>query len=202
LSLKLRAAGWLAGEGAFIRLLDDVESQTLGALDALLEKRAPGTVMGPGLRTGAMGATLAERRAAMTIAQNARVRALVKALGRDEAVRAGREALYPVGVTMGADAREQLGVGDSADDLERAARLLYRALGIDFTLERRADGTMTMHVHRCALAGHYSEEACRILSAADEGVVAGLSPGYKMRFEQRMTAGPAECLALISEAGR
>jgi hypothetical protein len=202
LSLKLRVATWLAGEGAFVRLLDEVESQTLAALDALLRERAPGAAIGPAVRTAASRRTLAERRAAMTIAQNERVRALVEALGRDEAIRAGREALFPAGVRLGTGAREQLGVGDTDGDLERAARLLYKALGIDFTLEHRADGTMTMHVHRCALAGHYMPEACEILSAADEGVVAGLSPKHSMRFEERMTTGNAECRARITEAGK
>jgi len=205
MSLKLRLASMWTPEGTLASMLDRVERTTLAALDALVGKHAPGMAAGlkgpsgwngAGVRTGG---GLGQRRTAMASAQNARVKALVEALGRDRAVEAGREALFPVGKRLGAEARDELGVGDGPDDLERAARILYRALGIDFTLERGADGSMALRVHRCALAGHYSTEACEILSAADEGVVAGLNPRYSMRFEQRMTAGPAECLACIRE---
>jgi hypothetical protein len=138
----------------------------------------------------------------MAAAHNARVNALVEALGRERAVREGREALFPVGVMLGKEAKKRLGVGDGPDDLERAARILYRALGIEFTLEKRPDGAMMMRVHRCALAGHYTPEACEVLSAADEGVVSGLNPKLAMRFVQRMTGGSAVCIACIREVGK
>lgn len=202
MSLKLRLASLRTPERALVEMLDRVATGTISALDSALEKHSPGA---PGAWRGAEktpGGGLEGRRAAMASAQNARVRALVGALGRDKAIREGRAALFPVGVMLGKEARGRLGVGDGPGDLERAARILYRALGCDFSLDRHADGTMTLRVNRCALAGHYSAEACEILSAADEGVVAGLNPRYSMRFEQRMTAGSAECLARIREEGK
>jgi hypothetical protein len=202
MSLKLRLASVWTTEGDLVKMLDRVAQSTLAALDALLEKHAPGKLAelkGAGVHGGR---SLEQRRAAMAAAQNERVKALAEALGRDRAVEVGREALFPVGKRLGEEARVELSVGDGPGDLERAARVLYRALGIHFTLEDGKDGAMVMRVDRCALSHHYPEEACLILGAADEGVVAGLSPGYKMRFEQRMSAGPAECLALITEAGK
>ncbi len=199
MSLKLRLSSVWTPAGALLSMLDRVERATTAALDALVAKHAPGKVAGLKGSGAGSGGGLEQRRAAMASAHNARVAALVESLGRDRAIEAGREALFPVGKLLGEEARERLGVGDGPDDLERAARTLYRALGIDFSLERREGGTMLMRVHRCALSHQYTEEACLILSAADEGVVAGLNPKYAMRFEQRMTAGPAECLACIRE---
>ena len=202
MSMKLwLASRWLTGN-ALLSVIIDVERRTVGALDALLEKCSPEALAGLRRADAAPGRTVERRRASMAAAQNGRVRALVAALGRKEAVRAGREAMFPVGVELGKEARKRLGVGLGAEDLEVAATALYRALGIDFTLEKHADGTMMMRVHRCALRGYYTDDACEILSAADEGVVAGLNPKYSMRFEQRMTGGSVECLARITEAGK
>ena len=200
MSLRLRLASRWGRGNALLGALERVETLTIGALDALLENRAPAALAGLRGAPGTPAGTLEERRAAMAAAQNARVKALVEELGREEAVRIGREALFPVGVTLGREARKRLDVGDGAEELGRAAAILYRTLGIDFTLEAQEGGGMMMRVHRCALADRYSEEACEILSAADEGVVAGLSPKFRMRFEQRMTGGRSCCLARIWEA--
>ena len=199
MSLKLWLASAWTPQGALLSMLDRVERATTAALDALVAKHAPGKVAGLKGAVAGTGGGLGQRRSAMASAHKARVKALVEALGRDRAVEAGREALFPVGKRLGEEARSELSVGDGPDDLERAARILYRALGIDFTLERPGGGTMVMKVHRCALAAGYSAEACEILSAADEGVVAGLNPRYAMRFEERMTSGRAECRARITE---
>ena len=201
MSLRLKAAALWTPERAMRRMLDTVDAATTAALDDLLRRcgatPSPAPAGGGGRAAGGMGAA----RAAMAAGHDARVRALVDAVGRDQAVELGRQALRPVGVRLGQEAREELSVGDGPRELEMAARVLYRALGIHFELGRGPDGTMLMRVDRCALARHYSEEACLILSAADEGVVAGLSPGSSMLFEQRMTGGCETCLARITGAG-
>jgi hypothetical protein len=212
MSLRLALVSWWTPKRVLAEMLGRVEESTVAALDCLLEKRAPAALAairaaerapegGLPARRAAMAPAggLPVRRAAMASAHNVRIRALVAALGRENAISEGREALFPVGVMLGKEARGRLGTVDSPRDLERAARVLYKALGIDFTLEKLADGGMMMRVHRCALAGYYKAESCAILSAADEGVVRGLNPKLMMRFEQRMTDGPAECLARIGE---
>ena len=202
MSLTLWLASRWTPPGVLREMLGRVAVGTIHALDGLLEKHSPGALAGIRRLERPHGSGLESSRAWMASAHNARVKALVEALGKDKAVKEGREALHSVGLVLGDNARARLGVGDGPEHLEAAARVLYRALGIDFTLEKLESGSMLMRVHRCALAAGYSAEACQILSAADEGVVAGLNPKYSMRFEQRMTGGSVECLARITEAGK
>ena len=199
MSLRLRAAALWMPERSMLRMVERVDGATTAALDDLIRgcgARPPLLASGTGGGIGGLEAA----RATMASGHDARVRALVEAVGRDRAVELGRQALHQVGVALGTEAREGLSVGDGPRELEMAARVLYGALGIHFELERRDDGTMLMRVDRCALSHHYSEEACLVLSAADEGVVAGLSPGSSMLFDQRMTSGCGTCVARIREA--
>lgn len=202
MSLRLALASRWTPHRTLVQMLDKVAMSTTAALDSLLERHSPGALDAIRKAEKAPGGDIEARRAAMASAHNARVEALVAALGREKAILSGREALFPVGVMLGREARERLGVGDSFEDLERAARVLYRALGISFTIERQRDGSMLMRVHRCALAEHYSAQACEVLSAGDEGVVRGLDPRRSMRFDKRMTCGHPVCLALITEEER
>lgn len=195
MSLKLRAASKWVPEKVLLRELARVAEVTIAALDNLLEEHAPGTPEDLRGRDPPMAGSLDQRRAAMAAAHNARVDALVDALGREEAVRVGRSAMAPVGERLGREARERLSVGDGLDDLLRAARVLYRVLGISFVVEETPGGGTWMRVDRCALAEHYTEYACLVLSAADEGVVRGLNPRVTMTFRERITAGRSECLA-------
>ncbi|NIP35171.1 MAG: hypothetical protein GWN39_09460, partial [Thermoplasmata archaeon] len=43
----------------------------------------------------------------------------------------------------------------------------------------------------------YEGVTCRLMSAADEGMIRGLNPRAKMEFRHRMTEGMEECLADI-----
>ncbi len=126
------------------------------------------------------------------------VEKLVATLGHEEAVKLGREALFSVGQNLGRQTRAKLGVGDSPADLTKAAKILYRILGIDFTLQWQ-DGThATAVINRCALAEQYSALTCEVLSATDEGVIRGLQPNVEMHFEQYLTGGCKNCIAKIT----
>jgi hypothetical protein len=201
LSLKLRLAALWTPPRTLRRMLDGVDVATTAALDGLLDKHV-GRPAIKGTKELSAARSIEDARAAMASGHNERVKALVDAVGRDRAVEIGREALYPVGVMLGRRAKEELSVGEGRRELELAARVLYRALGIHFVLETQNDATMQMRVDRCALSSHYSEEACLVLSAADEGVVAGLNTKLSMRFEKRMTGGSQFCVACIREAGK
>ena len=201
MSLKLLLAAVWTPERVLRKMLEKVDAATTAALDGILEKHGGGPAV-LASSDEAAHKSVEDARAAMASGHNARVKALVDAVGKAKALELGRQALYPVGVKLGMEAREELSVGDGPRELERAARVLYRALGIQFELEKQGDGTMLMRVDRCALSHHYSEEACAVLSAADEGVVSGLNPRLAMRFERRMTGGNAVCTALIREAGK
>jgi len=199
MSLMIRLAYWWTPAPALARMLDRMAEVTTDALDGLMDRYAPGDPATLIASRGKPNGNLKARRSAMAAAHDARVTALVNAIGRERAIAAGREALFAAGETLGREARARLGAGDSAADLERAARILYRALGIHFEIEKGERGTMVMRVDRCALAEHYSAETCEVLSAADEGVMHGLNPAMRMRFEKKMTCGHPVCLARISE---
>jgi len=201
MSLKLRLATIWTPDRTLRKMLERVDAATTAALDGILQENGVSPAV-KGTKEASAGMSIEEARAAMASGHNARVKALVDAVGRDRAVEIGREALYPVGVMLGRQAKQELSVGESPRELEMAARVLYRALGIHFVLETTGDGNMIMNVDRCALSHHYSEEACLVLSAADEGVVAGLNTKLSMRFEQRMTGGSKACVACIREAGK
>jgi len=133
----------------------------------------------------------------MAYAHNIRVKALLKALGEEDALKIGRNALFKAGMKLGQEARQRLGVGDSLQDLIRAARVLYRVLGIEFRVQQSGDEVF-MIVEKCSLSSYYTAMTCKILSAVDEGVVQGLNPNINLNFTERMTDGPSECVACIS----
>jgi hypothetical protein len=197
--LRLRLAAAWTPEATLLRELDRVKDLTVRGLDGLLAQHAPGALERiKGEEEPPTGPGLVPRRAAMAQAHTARVEALVEAVGRDEALRLGRAAMREVGVGLGEDARARLGVGGSVDDLVRAARVMYRVLGIDFSVERPSPDRAVLRVSRCALSDWYTEDACLVLSAADEGVVRGLDPDMAMAFSSRITCGAPECEAEIA----
>ncbi len=125
------------------------------------------------------------------------VEALEAAIGREEAIRLGREALFLVGQDIGKKTRIKLGVSDNPADLPKAAKILYRVLGIDFHLERINNSRAQAIIDRCALAEQYSKLTCQVLSATDEGVIKGLQPNVTMKFKEYMTSGCKNCKADI-----
>jgi hypothetical protein len=111
--------------------------------------------------------------------------------GDDQAAAAAaRTHLHTAAVDLGGSLRRRLGVSSSGDAL-RALSLLYRHIGIDLRLAGPAD----VEVSRCSFAALYDERVCRLMSALDEGVAAGLSAGWQLRFTQRLTGGASCCRA-------
>jgi hypothetical protein len=180
-----------------LRELDRITELTIVALDSLLEKHAPWSLAKVLNYKKPMTGDLKKRRTAMANAHNIRVAALVDALGKDDAVRLGRQVLFQVGLNLGKETRCRLGVGDSVEDLLRAARVLYRILGIKFEVQWKNKTHAQLIVHRCALADDYTATACLVLSATDEGVVQGLNPRIAMMFKERITAGAPKCIACL-----
>jgi hypothetical protein len=176
------------------RELSDVSEQTISALQTLLAHYAPQEVSvyikQPTGNISAMRANMAQTHKEL-------VEKLVSTLGHEEAVKLGREALFSVGQKLGRETRSKLGVADKPSDLIKAAKILYRILGIDFTLDWQDSTHATAIINRCALADKYSALTCQILSATDEGVINGLQPNVNMKFEQYLTSGCADCKAKI-----
>jgi len=197
MSLQLRLAVLWTPPPLQRQELDRVARVTTAALDALLEEHAPLSLDRVRQGDTPQSGTLAQRRAAVGQAHSRRVAALVQALGPEQAVESGRAALFAVGRQLGQEVRSRLAVGSSAADLLRAARVLYRVLGIAFTVRWQDGRPAFLCVHRCALAAHYAAVTCAVLSATDEGVVQGLNPDVGMRFQECMAAGAERCLARL-----
>lgn len=192
---------WRTPRYIISRELDHVSDLTSAALESLLEAHAPEALGETQREELQPSETIDERRSAMAKKHATLVMALEKAVGRDKAVALGRDALFTVGWNLGKETHDKLGMDDSPRDLVRAARILYRILGIEFRVEWVGQTRAKLIVERCALAREYSELTCSVLSATDEGVIRGLNPRACMRFEEKMTGGCARCIAAIEFNG-
>jgi hypothetical protein len=183
--------------------LDNVYALTISALKDLL--RTYGVidqVSNRDMAEESNSTNLSRRRDAMTREHFILVRALIDAVGEERAVKLGRETLFKVGERLGKEARQKLGVGNDMGDLFKAAKILYRVLGINFRVEEIRDKDAVLIVDHCELAKNYSELTCRVLSATDEGVLKGLNPNVEMKFERHLTGGCDTCIAKITLANR
>jgi len=107
---------------------------------------------------------------------------------REAAAEVTAQRLRQAAAGLGADLRRRLGVR-SPIEARRALELLYRELGID--LQAGADGAVI--VGRCRFSRHYSPAACRVMGAVDEGIAAGLTDGWRLSFDDRLTEGAGAC---------
>ncbi len=198
MSIRLKIASFWLPDFILKRELNNVARKTTNGLDNVLEQYVPEKMEEINNKDDILKGKIDERRAAMSKSHNNRVQVLIEELGYEKAVKVGRKAMFNVGHDLGQQARDKLGVGNSFKDLESAAKILYKILGIDFKIEDNGEN-LIMIVNRCALSKYYSPEACIILSAADEGVVQGLNKNMKMEFKERITEGASECKACINE---
>lgn len=197
MSLRLVVLSWWTPKYIIRRELDHVSDLTTAALTSLLATHAPAPLVEIAREDVRPSRTIEEKRTTMAKKHTTLVKVLEDATGRARAIEMGREALFEVGKKLGKEARDKLGVGDEPRDLIRAARIMYRVLGITFEVEQISSANAKLIVDRCALSKGYSELTCLVLSATDEGVVRGLNPGAQMRFEERMTSGCAKCVATV-----
>ena len=198
MSLRLRIASLWIPNFILKKELDNVAINTIEGLNDVLKQHAPEKMKKIAKKDEILKGSLEERRIVMAKAHNIRVKSLIEVLGYENAVKVARKSMFDVGYQLGQEARLKLGVGNDFKDLELAARLLYKILGIDFKIENKG-GNIIMVVNRCALSKYYSPETCMVLSAADEGVVRGLNEKMNMQFKERITEGASECIACINE---
>jgi predicted ArsR family transcriptional regulator len=191
MSFRLAIANFYLTKRMIRKELLHVEQVTDSALDKAIRANIPGHEPSA-LAANDVG--LEELRDRMARGHKERVAILVEALGREKAVEVARLALYHAGMQLGKEARAKLGVRDKPRDLQKAARVLYRVLGIEFTMNHY-EGRGEMHVHRCALARQYDSLTCSALCATDEGVVHGLSDRAQLKFTEHLTSGRSDCVA-------
>jgi hypothetical protein len=102
-------------------------------------------------------------------------------------------SLFEVGFVPGRWLRRAFGVASTQDVMD-AARVVYRVLGIDFAGD--SDGEIT--ISQCFFSRVYPPSVCRVMSALDAGLLAGLSGGRQLVFSQRITDGYPCCRAVLA----
>ncbi len=199
MGIRLRILAWWTPKYILRRELTKVSNQTTNALKSITKENSALDSAG---FTEQTFKSLKVQRAAMAKTHARLVEKLEFELGHEKAIALGREALFSVGENLGKQTRVRLGVGDSAKDLTRAAKILYRVLGIEFQMEWVDKSNAHAIITRCALSEQYSTLACEVLSATDEGVINGLQPNVTMKFKEYMTSGCKNCHADIHLNGK
>lgn len=194
MSIKLNILSLWIPRSLIIRELDRVAELTTECLDEVLGKYSPESLKL--LENLALEGDLNKRRMLMAEGHNVRVNAIIEAIGYEKAMKVGRAAMFKAGYGLGLEARKRLGVSENLQDTIKAAQVMYRVLGIEFKVEKLGEN-MVLKVEKCSLAAHYSPETCRLMSAADEGVVHGLNENIDMLFMKRITDGAEECKACL-----
>ena len=199
MGLRLLILSWWTPRSIISRELDRVDALTTDALETLLNKYSPdNNRKEKSKKEASSGGSIIQKRDLMGLKHTDLVNSLAEALGKEEAIRLGREAMFKVGEELGTETSQKLGVGNSLQNLIRAARILYRVLGIDFVVEQQNLNTAILIINRCALAANYSELTCQVLSATDEGTIRGLNHNMNMTFTERITGGQPKCKARIT----
>jgi hypothetical protein len=106
-----------------------------------------------------------------------------------------RFRLYQGAYEVGCRLRVMLRL-ETMDDVMHAARVLYRALDIDF--HGTPSGAIT--IQRCFFSCYYSSQVCQVISALDAGLMAGLAGGGELVFTARITEGSTCCQACFRGA--
>ena len=194
MGLKLLILGWWTPKYIMRKELKNLSDKSITTLEELLSKHV---IKEFNDKNQKPAASIQKQRTIMAQTQAKLVESLVAAIGREETIRLGREALFLVGQDIGKQTRLKLGLKYNPKDLTRAAKILYRVLGIDFHLQWRDSSNATAIIDRCPLAENYSKLTCEVLSATDEGVIKGLQPNATMKFKKYMTNGCKNCRADI-----
>jgi hypothetical protein len=101
-----------------------------------------------------------------------------------------KKRLYQNAYRLGEKLRNDFRVKTQADVIH-LSKILYRILSIEFT----GNSSGEVIIRRCFFSQFYTPEVCRIISALDEGVAAGLSAGGRLVFKERITEGKNCCRA-------
>lgn len=103
-----------------------------------------------------------------------------------------KKRLYRNAFLMGHNIRKLLAVGNQ-NEVMTISRRLYSFLHIDFI----GNSSGQIIIKKCFFSTYYSKEVCQLISALDEGIIAGLSGGGKLSFNQRITEGQSCCLGQL-----
>jgi hypothetical protein len=107
-----------------------------------------------------------------------------------------KDRLYKSSYAIGERIRKELEIELSVD-IFAIIEIVYKTLDIDIHFSQRGD----LKITRCFFSSIYNQETCRIISAIDQGIVAGISNGLILDFNQRITEGKNCCRASLSLIG-
>ncbi len=115
-----------------------------------------------------------------------------------------QERLYRHAYPLGRTAGRLLGV-HSVDDVMALGRVLYDVLDIDFYGSDCGNGSGStwgeITISRCYFSTFYAPATCRLMSAMDRGLLAGLAGGGELVFTERITEGWPCCRACFTPPG-
>jgi hypothetical protein len=115
----------------------------------------------------------------------------IKLLDGRGPVDAAKDRLYRNAFALGERLRKRLRPR-STREVFVLSRILYGILGISFE-----GGEDEVIIRRCYFSPFYTADVCRLVSAIDAGVAAGLSGGGRLEFSQRITDGADCCRARL-----
>jgi hypothetical protein len=116
-----------------------------------------------------------------------------QAIHRDAEIADVQLRLFRQAFEYGTLWRKRFGI-TTMNEVMRAGRILYRAIGIGFRGTDRGE----IEIEACFFSAHYSSATCRVISALDAGLMAGLSDGGWLTFSRRITEGFESCKAQLS----
>lgn len=115
-----------------------------------------------------------------------------------------QERLYRNSYRLGRMTGRLLGA-HSVDDVMALGRILYDVLEIDFHGSDCGNGSGSnwgeITISRCYFSTFYAPATCRLMSAMDRGLLAGLAGGGELVFTERITEGWPCCRACFTPAG-
>ncbi|AHF09312.1 MAG: hypothetical protein J5Y07_05895 [Dehalobacter sp.] len=99
-----------------------------------------------------------------------------------------KQRLYQNAYRFGRNLRKTLHIG-TWEEAVTALKVIYQLIGIDFQCDRQGE----IIIRQCYFSSYYSGEVCKLISALDEGLAAGLSGGGRLCFQHRITEGNECC---------
>lgn len=120
------------------------------------------------------------------------------AAGDMGAIESAKDRLRRGAVMLGTRTRHRLRIRKPVEALG-ALKLLYHQIGIE--ADGGTAGGDKFVITHCFFSGYYSERACQVVSALDEGLASGLFDGASLEFSERITGGRPCCRAVLRPRG-
>ncbi len=118
--------------------------------------------------------------------------AAARAIESGQDLKALRRDLFRMACRLGTGVRRWLAPRDERE-CQAAFGMLYRNIGIAIREVRPGE----FCVSHCYFSSFYTPEVCRVISAIDQGIYAGIFSGGKLVFRQRITEGEDACRAFV-----